>query len=217
MASILVVLPDAFEQTTQFLGEYLLEKGHRVTYVPDDLPLLTKMMTTQAFEYTLLYCYQHERIKAVTSCVHTTQPQSACILVLRRASFSLSQLMEYHSTGYLLEDFRLSELMLCLSMISNGDRYISQGIRDLFVEFDTARCPVNARHGLSVRESKILTLLAEGKKSQQIADELSISIHTLHNHKTNIRHKLQLTSNREILFTAILQARGQSTQFTRSA
>lgn len=210
MARILVVLPGVFEKNIRFVGEYLHEKGYTATYVPDELALVAKATAVQTFEYTLLYCCQHEKIKDITTYINTSPHRNLCILVLNRELFSLSQLMEYHSNGYLLENFRLSELMLCLSTLSNNDRYVSQGIRDLLTEFDTSLCPAKVRHGLSVRENKILTLLAEGKKSQQIADELSISIYTLHNHKTNIRHKLQLKSNREILFMAIHQARRQS-------
>jgi len=213
MSSILVVLPSSLEKIIHFVGDYLTEKGHRVTYVLDELPLVTKATTAQNFEFTLLYCCQHEKIKAITSCIHRVQPRNWCVLVLNRELFSMSQLMEYHSAGYLLEDFRLSELVLCLNTISSGGRYIGQAIVELLHEFDAAHNPTKTRHGLSARESRILALLAEGKKSQQIADELGISIYTLHNHKTNIRHKLQLKSNREILFMAIHQSRGQRTRF----
>lgn len=210
MAYILIVLPRAFEKIIHFVGDYLNEKGHHVTYVPDELPLIVQATAAQSFEYTLLYCHQHEKIKEITSHIHKVNSKNACILVLNRALFSLAQLLEYHSTGYLLENFRLSELVLCLSTLSNGDRYISQAIGALLGEFDTALCPTKGQAGLSTRENRIVALLAEGMKSQQIADELGISIYTLHNHKTNIRHKLQLKSNREILFMAIQQARGQN-------
>jgi DNA-binding NarL/FixJ family response regulator len=93
--------------------------------------------------------------------------------------------------------------------LNKGDRYISQGVKDMLDEYTGHAAPATANNGLSVRESNILALLAEGKKSKQIADELGISIYTLHNHKTNIRHKLKLQSNRDITFMAIHQARGQ--------
>lgn len=217
MATILVVLPGSLEKIIHFVGDYLGEKGHQVTYAFDELPLVAKAAAAQNFEYTLLYCCQPEKAKVVTSYLHRVQPRNWCVLVLSRELFSLSQLLECHAAGYLLENLRLSELVLCLSTISSGGRYISQAIMELLHEFDSALCPTKVRHGLSVRESRILALLAEGKKSQQIADELGISIYTLHNHKTNIRHKLQLKSNREILFMAIHQARGQNTRFASSS
>lgn len=212
MASILIVLPGPAEHSSHLLvGEYLSEKGHTVTTVPAELPLVVQSTAAQEFDYTLLYCRHHENVKTITTHISRRAGQNRCVLVLRPEALCLSQLMEYHGSGYLLENFRLSELVLCLSALSQGERYISQGVRDRLDEGSSSQA--RTCYELSVRESNILALLGQGKKSRQIAEELGISIYTLHNHKTNIRHKLQLTSNREILFMAIHQARGRKAPF----
>jgi DNA-binding NarL/FixJ family response regulator len=57
---------------------------------------------------------------------------------------------------------------------------------------------------LSSQERKVILLIADGYKSQEIADTLCISTHTVKNHKTNICHKLNLKSTTDLLRFAIL-------------
>ena len=59
---------------------------------------------------------------------------------------------------------------------------------------------------LSSQERKIISLIAEGYKSHDIADKLCISPHTVKNHKTNICQKLNLSNTTELLRYAILNA-----------
>lgn len=54
--------------------------------------------------------------------------------------------------------------------------------------------PVRERPLLSVRESEVLRLLAEGLSNKQIAARLTLSEHTVHRHVANILVKLRLSS-----------------------
>lgn len=51
---------------------------------------------------------------------------------------------------------------------------------------------------LTKREKEVITLIAEGKTSQQIAEQLNISIHTANNHRKNILKKLNLSNIAEL-------------------
>jgi DNA-binding CsgD family transcriptional regulator len=51
---------------------------------------------------------------------------------------------------------------------------------------------------LSKREQEILKLMSLGKSSQQTADQLFISLHTVETHRKNIKHKLDTTSYFEL-------------------
>lgn len=52
---------------------------------------------------------------------------------------------------------------------------------------------------LTNRETELLSLFSKGKKLVNIADELSISIHTARTHWKNIKNKLDLKENSQIL------------------
>lgn len=59
--------------------------------------------------------------------------------------------------------------------------------------------PANQNVKVTSREAEIIQLLKEGFKSQEIADRLSISIHTVKNHKKNLFKKVNARNSRELL------------------
>lgn len=59
-------------------------------------------------------------------------------------------------------------------------------------EDETAESPEN--YELSERETDVLVLVAKGLSSKEIADKLSISVHTVNSHRKNITHKTGIKS-----------------------
>jgi DNA-binding CsgD family transcriptional regulator len=59
--------------------------------------------------------------------------------------------------------------------------------------------PSKQNANVTSREAEIILLLKEGFKSQEIADRLSISIHTVKNHKKNLFKKVNARNSRELL------------------
>lgn len=56
---------------------------------------------------------------------------------------------------------------------------------------------------LSARELEIIALLANGKSSNEIADALNISYHTITTHTKNIRKKLDVHTNLDVVAKAL--------------
>jgi len=56
-----------------------------------------------------------------------------------------------------------------------------------------------AHDRLTNRENEVLHLIAHGKTSKQIAEALSVSIHTIANHRKHICRKLGLHSTAELV------------------
>ncbi len=61
----------------------------------------------------------------------------------------------------------------------------------------------NNNHHLTDREIEILLLIAEGKKTKEIADDLFISCSTVNTYKTNLCFKLSLKSTFELVCHSI--------------
>ena len=55
-------------------------------------------------------------------------------------------------------------------------------------------CDAPQSHELSERETGILVLVAKGMSSKEIADRLSLSVHTVNTHRKNITHKTGIRS-----------------------
>ncbi|MPM11176.1 hypothetical protein SDC9_57515 [bioreactor metagenome] len=62
--------------------------------------------------------------------------------------------------------------------------------------------PVNSDDPLSPRENEILGMIASGLISKEIADKLSISVHTVNTHRQRILEKLKADNSREAIFYA---------------
>jgi DNA-binding CsgD family transcriptional regulator len=56
---------------------------------------------------------------------------------------------------------------------------------------------MHGRPALTRREQEILTLIAQGKRNQQIADALGIARYTVETHLKNIFRKLRVQSRTE--------------------
>ncbi|GGH57034.1 DNA-binding CsgD family transcriptional regulator [Filimonas zeae] len=56
---------------------------------------------------------------------------------------------------------------------------------------------------LSKRETEVLALVAQGRGSKEIAEQLHIAVHTVHRHRQNIIQKMQVANTAEAVLTAL--------------
>jgi DNA-binding NarL/FixJ family response regulator len=92
------------------------------------------------------------------------------------------------AAGYLLKAFVDEEVVDACRRILRGERFISSRSTD-----GSERPKHTAiEELLTRRELEILKLVAEGDSSQQIAEQLSISIKTVERHRSNIMDKLKI-------------------------
>lgn len=98
--------------------------------------------------------------------------------------------------GYVLKDSAISDIIDCIKSVSEGKYYITPSLSDFLINRRNKlkRMEENkpALKKLTKTEMNVLILLAEGKTSKQIGEEMYISHKTVDNHKTNISDKLQL-------------------------
>lgn len=93
--------------------------------------------------------------------------------------------------GYVLKDFALEELEECLSQLRSNKQWFSPRLEQaLEVKFDGT--DEEKLQSLSPAEQKIIRLVAAGKTSRQIGEQLFISEKTVENHRSNIVKKLEL-------------------------
>jgi DNA-binding NarL/FixJ family response regulator len=102
------------------------------------------------------------------------------------------------ASGYLTKDTASEELLLAVSRISEGGRYISQALaEDLAIHL--YKNPAQQKHEqLSGREFTIMIHLANGMSLQAIADALSISNKTVSTYRSRIMGKMEFNKNVEL-------------------
>jgi len=109
--------------------------------------------------------------------------------------------MQAGARGYVLKDAPSSEIINAIQAIAAGQTYLSASISGRLSRAQTPR-PV-----LSLRESEILACLAKGYASKQVALELGLSIRTVETHRQNIKRKLNLAGQAELIKYAIERCR----------
>ena len=113
------------------------------------------------------------------------------------------------AVGYLLKRSIVSELIPALEDVAAGgspmDSDIARKVVQSFQRGGNQTIPGDELSELSEREMEVLSRLARGRLSKEIADELGISIHTVNTYLRRIYEKLHVHSRAEAVakFTGI--------------
>ena len=105
--------------------------------------------------------------------------------------------------GYLLKSIRREEMLTLLQGAIRGEAAITPAMAGRMLEefrhMDRqVVITVDSNHPLLTdREKDVLVLVASGASNKEIADKLSVSIHTVKSHMRKILDKLHLSSRRE--------------------
>jgi len=96
---------------------------------------------------------------------------------------------EYNVYGYILKEFAIEEIEICIKNVLKGVPYFSEDLKEVL---ETTKPNLDIINSLTKTERKILSLIAENYTSQEIAQELTVSIKTIHKHRSHIIAKLNL-------------------------
>lgn len=113
------------------------------------------------------------------------------------------RILKAGASGYLTKESAPDELISAIQKVSQGGRYISPSLAEkLACDLDsTAIQPLH--EGLSDREYQIMTMLASGKSTKEIAHELSLGMPTVSTYRFRILQKMNLKNNAELVNYAI--------------
>ena len=122
---------------------------------------------------------------------HEKLPTRVILLTMHKEKALLDKAVAVGIQGYLLKDFALDELDVCLERVGSGLTYYSKQLtRHITIGADDDA--VSEIDKLTPTEHKILQVIALQKTSHEIADMLFISIKTVEKHRSNIIKKLKL-------------------------
>ena len=110
------------------------------------------------------------------------------------------------AAGYIIKDDAFKNLSKAIRMVMANKTYLSNEISDL-VENNCLTSSTGLKSTdfqlLSCREMEVLQLVAEGKTSNEIAENLHISTKTVENHRQNVTIKLNIKNVAELTKYAI--------------
>jgi DNA-binding NarL/FixJ family response regulator len=188
-------------------AEYLRERNYDVLCATTNYLEALGVLCKQKPDFAIIdTCLDDTNGLEFSRCIKKRSPQTYCIVCLPVENFSIKIFFQYDVNAYLATDHSLSELLQCLRSLQDGYRYICPGIAQSVNSLAEAQ-EGTTHYDLSNQERKVLQMLGTGLTPKEITEKLFITIHTLNNHKTKIRNKLNLRSNRELIFFALRNMR----------
>lgn len=111
------------------------------------------------------------------------------------------QAMQAGARGYVLKDAPSSDIVEAIAAVAAGGTFLSESVARPVTRSDDPR-PL-----LSEREAEILNCLARGLSSKQIAADHDLSVRTVETHRQNIRRKLRIEGQAELIRYAVEHCR----------
>ena len=110
------------------------------------------------------------------------------------------------ASAYMNKETNPQQIITILRTVLSGKKYFTQEQSEMLAEMVSEpekNAELVMHEVLTDREFQIMAMLASGIKKSEIAEKLSISKHTIANHRNNIMRKMNFTSNSELTRYAI--------------
>ena len=106
--------------------------------------------------------------------------------------------MKAGATGYLVKHVSPQEILDAVAEVHRGGAPMSSHIaRKVVTAFRQPTIAVGEEASLTSREEEVLRLLAKGRRSKEIAEELGMGVGTVNTHVRHIYEKLHVRSRTE--------------------
>jgi two-component system invasion response regulator UvrY len=118
--------------------------------------------------------------------------QSARVIVLSMSDQprNVAEALRMGASGYVLKGAASVELLAAVDAVAAGRRYLGAGLTDIAVQGLTTDADRGST--LSPRERQILVMVARGKSSATIGEELHLSPKTVDTYRSRLMAKLEL-------------------------
>jgi len=103
---------------------------------------------------------------------------------------NVAEALRMGASGYVLKGSASAELVDAVDAVTHGRRYLGEGLTDIAVQGLTT--DADRGNTLSPRERQILVMVASGKSSAAIGEELHLSPKTVDTYRSRLMAKLEL-------------------------
>ena len=129
----------------------------------------------------------------------------AIVLTVHEAGEYAIRAFREGAAGFLLKSAASTELEQAIQTVISGERYISPEMSKKIVEeVGKGTTKRDLLDTLSPRQREVLRLIAEGRTTKQIAQELGISVKTVETHRAQLMERLGIRDVAGLVRYAIL-------------
>ena len=113
------------------------------------------------------------------------------------------RVLKVGAAGYLTKESASEELVAAIRKVSLGHKYVSSSLAEKLA-FDLETGAEKPLHQvLSDREYRVMCMLASGKTTREIANELMLSTKTVSTYRARVLQKMQIKNNSELIRYAL--------------
>lgn len=115
----------------------------------------------------------------------------AILLTMHSEDHYVLEALRAGVTGYVLKTKAAGDLVQAIQEVAGGAIYLSPGVSRAVVQAYRAKSDLPP-DPLTPRERQVLQLIAEGKRTKEIASLLGVSVKTAESHRTRLMEKLNI-------------------------
>jgi DNA-binding NarL/FixJ family response regulator len=123
------------------------------------------------------------------------------ILTMHEEAEYILSAMKMGADGYLLKNIDSADLEKAIKTICRGEKYYSPAVAGIIA--DSVLKPQQEQFEITPREKEVLSLVASGNSTKQIAALLDISIRTVETHRINLLKKFNVSNSAELIKRAL--------------
>lgn len=142
--------------------------------------------------------------------IRKNHPQiSVLVISTNKNKEDILKVLDFGVNSYLLKECDEEEVINAVYASAKKEKFFCGRVMDSILEKVTHHCPIGSmcHHcqpvSLSEREVEIIKLIAEGYTTNEIAEKLFLSFHTISTHRKNIFKKLSIRSSSELILYAL--------------
>lgn len=193
-----IVIADDHPLMLRGLNDFLKSKGHDIIGSAQDGQSAYNLIVRLKPDIAILDIRMPYKtgIEIAEDCVKNNLHTKIILITFDKEEELYDKAQELGIYGYILKEFAIEEIEACLESVNRGIPYFSEEIAHYLSK--NMKNP-EVLEELTRTERLVVQLLSENMSSQDIADNLSISIRTVEKHRSNIVTKLNLGSARGAL------------------
>lgn len=186
-----IVIADDHPLLLRGLSDFLKSKGFNIVGVAEDGNSAYNMIIKLKPDLAILDIRMPNKtgLEIAEDCFKNQIETKIILITFDKEESLYEQAKAVNVYGYILKEFAIEEIETCIDHVLMNEHYFGEDIQSHL----NLRKPNSVQlDDLTKTEKKIVKLIADNKTSQDISEELSVSIKTIHKHRSNIIAKLKL-------------------------
>lgn len=139
-------------------------------------------------------------LSAIPRILEASPETRIVVLTMQNDPVFAREALSSGALGYVLKEAADTEVVAAVRSAAADQMYVNPG---LGVRLATERGgPIEQPTALSVRETEVLSMIADGHTNAEIANRLSLSVRTVESHRAHIHRKTGRTTRAELVALA---------------